>query len=83
MNAKSPDSDSSQKDSTNAGYDEAVHTLDDRGIETVDTDELIELQRESTVDSVPTLTPSPTARDDEDPTAFDETNIAGINPLVD
>lgn len=67
-------------DPTNAGYDEAVLRDAEGGLSEADADEVIEMQRESTPDGNPTLTPSPTARDDEDPTALDESNIAGEAP---
>ena len=72
--------DSHDHDSTNQGYDEAVNRVDENGISEADADDIIELQRESTVDGNPTLTPSPTAHDDEDPSALDESNIAGMAP---
>lgn len=67
-------------DPTDAGYDEAVGQLDENGISEADADAVIEMQRESTPDGNPTLTPSPTAREDEDPSALDESNIAGESP---
>ena len=67
-------------DPTDAGYDEAVDQLDENGISEADADAVIEMQRESTPDGNPTLTPSPTAREDEDPSALDESNIAGEAP---
>lgn len=67
-------------DPTDAGYDEAVNQLDENGISEADADAVIEMQRESTPDGNPTLTPSPTAREDEDPSALDESNIAGEAP---
>lgn len=67
-------------DPTDVGYDEAVDQLDENGISEADADAVIEMQRESTPDGNPTLTPSPTAREDEDPSALDESNIAGEAP---
>ena len=53
----------------------------ERGMNEVDTDELIEQVREQADGDVPTLTPSPTARTDEDPSALPESNIAGMAPV--
>lgn len=61
-------------------YDKAVQTADDGGLPEIDVDDIIAQEREQTVDGIATLTPSPTARDDEDPSAFDESNVAGFTP---
>lgn len=68
-------------DPTDAGYDEAVHTDDGRGLGLLDGDDLTETLRENAPGDVPTLTPSPTARTDEDPSALPESNIAGESPV--
>jgi hypothetical protein len=67
-------------DSTDAGYDETVANDPVGGFEEADMDDLIEADRENTPDGIPTLTPSPTARSDEDPSALEESNIAGEAP---
>lgn len=67
-------------DSTDAGYDETVANDPIGGFEEADMDDLIEADRENTPDGIPTLTPSPTARSDEDPSALEESNIAGEAP---
>lgn len=67
-------------DSTDAGYDEAVKHDPEGGFAVADIDDMIETERENAIGGVPTLTPSPTARDDEDPTALDESNVAGEAP---
>lgn len=69
-----------EKDKTNQGYDDTVKNDPNGGLDEVDMDDLIESARENTVAGVATLTPSPTARDDEDPSALDESNIAGEAP---
>lgn len=71
---------SAKKDVTDKGYDEAVNNGVEGGFDEVDVDDLIEAERENTIDGIPTLTPSPTAHDDEDPTALDESNVAGESP---
>jgi hypothetical protein len=53
----------------------------ERGMDEVDTDDLVEQVREQADGDVPTLTPSPTARTDEDPSALPESNIAGMAPV--
>lgn len=70
----------SKKDRTDKGYDEAVQHDPAGGLEEIDVDDLIEAERENTIDGIPTLTPSPTAHDDEDPSALDESNVAGESP---
>ena len=67
----------SSVDPTDAGYDEAVKHDPAGGFEVADVDDMLETERENAIGGVPTLTPSPTARDDEDPTALDESNVAG------
>ena len=70
-----------EDDPTAAGYDEAVQTDDGRGLSLLDSDDLSEAAREQAPGEVPTLTPSPTARTDEDPSALPESNIAGEAPV--
>ena len=70
----------SEKDPTDAGYDEAVKHDPEGGFAVADVDDMLETERENAIGGVPTLTPSPTARDDEDPTALDESNVAGEAP---
>lgn len=70
----------SVKDPTDAGYDEAVKHDPEGGFAVADVDDMLETERENAIGGVPTLTPSPTARDDEDPTALDESNVAGEAP---
>lgn len=72
---------SAKKDVTDKGYDEAVNNGAEGGFDEVDVDDLIEAERENTIDGIPTLTPSPTAHDDEDPSALDESNVAGESPI--
>jgi hypothetical protein len=67
-------------DSTDAGYDETVANDPVGGFAEADMDDLIETERENMEGGVPTLTPSPTARADEDPTALAESNVAGEAP---
>ncbi len=67
-------------DATDAGYDDTVANDPVGGFAEADMDELVEMERENTPDSIPTLTPSPTARDDEDPSALEESNVAGEAP---
>lgn len=67
-------------DPTDIGYDETVANDPVGGFAEADTDELIESERENMEGGVPTLTPSPTARADEDPTALAESNVAGEAP---
>lgn len=67
-------------DSTDIGYDETVANDPVGGFAEADMDDLLEIERENAEGGVPTLTPSPTARDDEDPTALDESNVAGEAP---
>ena len=67
-------------DPTDIGYDETVANDPVGGFAEADMDDLLEIERENAEGGVPTLTPSPTARDDEDPTALDESNVAGEAP---
>ena len=69
-----------QVDPTDAGYDEAVKHDPEGGFAVADIDDMIETERENAIGGVATLTPSPTARDDEDPSALDESNVAGEAP---
>lgn len=70
----------SATDPTDAGYDEAVKHDPEGGFAVADVDDMLETERENAIGGVPTLTPSPTARDDEDPTVLDESNVAGEAP---
>lgn len=80
-NSNKSDSDkTSATDPTDAGYDEAVKHDPEGGFAVADVDDMLETERENAIGGVPTLTPSPTARDDEDPTALDESNVAGEAP---
>ncbi|XID74159.1 hypothetical protein ACF3NA_06215 [Alkanindiges sp. WGS2144] len=78
-NDKSPKNDT-QRDPTDVGYDETVANDPVGGFAEADVDDLLEMERENTPDGVPTLTPSPTARSDEDPSALEESNVAGEAP---
>ena len=77
---KSNSDKSNTTDPTDAGYDEAVKHDPEGGFAVADVDDMLETERENAIGGVPTLTPSPTARDDEDPTALDESNVAGEAP---
>lgn len=69
-------------DSTDAGYDETVANDPVGGLEEMDIDDLIDTPAEELeeITGLETATPSPTAREDEDPSALPESNIAGEAP---
>lgn len=73
------------RDSTDVGYDATVANDPVGGFEEVDIDELIDTSEEELeeITGLMTSTPSPTAREDEDPSALPESNIAGEAPTQD